>query len=140
MNERTLYSFCRNCTRTDCEGMKAETITTAGATRPKWDGCIYQKKITQDADAELFGIAQDLRKLEALEDYSRHTQEISEADPTNAEKEERADRAYNTEFNHFTATAGRLAALLNIPEKTAREMVRTKRREIMQILGRRATA
>lgn len=139
MDERKLYSFCRNCSRTDCEGLKKETFTCAGVVRDKLDGCIYQERITQEAGAELYGIAQDLRRLEALESYSNRAEEAYEADPENEEKERRFDEAYKKEFSLFMELSGRLAALLNIETKTAREMVRTKRREILRILGRRAT-
>lgn len=140
MDERKLYSFCRNCSRTDCEGLKRETFTCAGVVRDKLDGCVYQERITPNAGAELYGIAQDLRKLEALENYSNHTEEAYSADPENEEKESRFDEAYKKEFSLYMELSGQLAQLLQIEEKTARAMVKTKRREILQILARRATA
>lgn len=124
-----LNTICTTCTRSDCEGTTCKT----------WTGCIYRETL-KNAPEVLQTIADNLQKLTVYEEISNRAEEAWTADPENTEKERAFDTAYNREFTTYTTTAGLLAELLKIEEKTARMMITTKRREVMQILARRATA
>lgn len=76
-----------------------------------------------------------LEELARLEEIANKADDAMMADPTNEEKEKAFDEAYKAEFDAFTAVANLIVKMTNgqIDEKTAREMVRTKRSEILKL-------
>lgn len=78
-----------------------------------------------------------LEELERLEAIADQADSEMMADPENAEKEAAFDVAYQAEYNAFMAAAEHIAKLANGKNdiKTAREMVRAKRNEILALLA-----
>lgn len=78
-----------------------------------------------------------LEELERLEAIADQADAEMMADPENAEKEAAFDVAYQAEHNAFMAATEHIAKLADgkIDIKTAREMVRAKRNEILALLA-----
>lgn len=83
---------------------------------------------------ELKKILEELTKLEEIADKA--DAEMM-ADPTNAEKEKAFDVAYQNEYNAFMSVAELIVEMTGgqIDIKTAREIVRTKRSEILTLVA-----
>lgn len=117
-----MNSMCRNCARLgiDCKGTECQT----------WSGCVYKENAQQTLNRML-------AKLSELKEIADRAEEEMIADPTNEEKEKAFDEAYKAEFDAFMAIADLIVKMTGgqIEEKTAREMVRTKRNEIMNLVA-----
>ena len=83
---------------------------------------------------EIKEIKRSLERLAYYEKLAEQKQDAWDADPMNPDREEAADRAYELEFNEFIFAAHLISRFAGIDEKTAREMVRTKRVELVKIL------
>lgn len=77
---------------------------------------------------------EELARLEAIADKA--DAEMME-DPESTEKEAAFDAAYQAEYNAFIAAAESIVKMTagKIDIKTAREMVRTKRNEIINLVA-----
>lgn len=78
-----------------------------------------------------------LEELTKLEEIANQADEEYEAEPMSEEKEKAFNEAYQAEFEAFIAVSKLIVKMTRgqIDEKTAREMVRTKRNEILAILA-----
>lgn len=78
-----------------------------------------------------------LEKLARLEEIANHAEADYEREPENKEYEETFDRAYQNEYNALMSVSKLIVKMTNgqIDEKTAREMVRTKRTEILNLVA-----
>lgn len=78
-----------------------------------------------------------LEELARLEEIANRADDEMMADPTNKEKEDAFDAAYQNEYNAFMAVAELIVEMTSgqIEIKTARKMVRTKRTEVLSILA-----
>lgn len=78
-----------------------------------------------------------LEELTKLEEIANQADEEYEAEPMSEEKEKAFDEAYRAEFEAFIAVSKLIVKMTRgqINEKTAREMVRTKRNEILNIVA-----
>lgn len=78
-----------------------------------------------------------LEELERLEEIANKAEAEYEADCMNEEKENAFDVAYQNEYNAFMAVSEMIVEMTGgqIDIKTAREMVRTKRAEILNIIA-----
>lgn len=75
--------------------------------------------------------------LERMEEIANHAEADYESDPENKEYEETFDRAYQNEYNAFIAAAECIVKMTGgkIDIKAAREMVRTRRNEILALVA-----
>lgn len=78
-----------------------------------------------------------LANLEMLEKITEHAQANYEREPENKEYEETFDHAYSNEYKAFLAVAKQIVKMTRheIDAKTAREMIRTKRSEILNLVS-----
>ena len=79
----------------------------------------------------------ELEKLARLEEIANHAEADYEREPENREFEELFDKAYQNENDAFMAVSELIVKITSgqIDMKTAREMVRTKRSEILNIVA-----
>lgn len=117
-----MNNMCKNCARLgiDCKGTECQT----------WSGCVYKENAQQT-------LKRMMEELERLEEIANKADDEMMADPTNEEKEKAFDEAYKAEFEAFTAVASLIVKMTSgqIDEKTARTMVRAKRKELMNIVA-----
>lgn len=120
-----LNNMCKDCVKLNngCQGTTCQT----------WTGCALKKSVEQSKKE--FKAA--LKQLEAAEEAANKAEAAYEAEPEDAEKEEAFDTAYKAEFTEFIMVSELLVEMTNgrIGEKIAREMVRTKRDEILNLLA-----
>jgi len=78
-----------------------------------------------------------LEELTRLEEAASKADDEMMADPTNEEKEKAFDVAYQNEFNAFIAVSEMIVKITSgkIDTKTAREIVRTIRNEIINLVA-----
>lgn len=78
-----------------------------------------------------------LEELARLETIADKSDAEHQAEPMNEEKEAAFDAAYQAEYNAFMAAAECIVKMTGgkIDIKTAREMVRTKRNEILDLVA-----
>ena len=120
-----LNSMCLRCAclGVDCNGTENKV----------WSGCIYKKPLEKgDNTSEL---RKKLVDLSRFEEMANKAEEEMMAEPTNVEKEKAFDEAYQTEYNAFMAVAELIVKMTGgrVDIKTAREMVRTRRNEILSL-------
>lgn len=117
-----LNSICKNCARLgiDCEGTECQI----------WTGCVYKENVQQT-------LKRMLMELSEAEEIANKAGDAMMADPTNGEKEKAFDEAYQAEYNAFTTIAILILKMTNgrIDKKTAREMVWTKRNELINLVA-----
>lgn len=120
-----LNNMCKNCVKLN-NGCQETTCQT-------WTGCALKKSIEQSRKE----LKAALKQLGDLEEVANRAEEAYDADPENGEKEAAFDAAYREEFTAFIAAAKLLVEMTNgkIGEKMAREMVRTKRSEILNLVA-----
>lgn len=104
----------------DCNGTECQT----------WTGCVYK----EDAPKTLKRALED---LSVLEETANKAEKEYEAAPMDAGKEKAFDEAYKAEFDAFIAVSDLIVKMTDgrIDEKTAREMVQTKRAEILRLIA-----
>lgn len=86
--------------------------------------------MTNELNAKL----EELTKLEAI---ANNAELAYKTDPMNAEKENDFDSAYEAEYNAFMAIAELIVEMTSgkIDIKAAREILRTKRTEILMLVS-----
>ena len=84
----------------------------------------------------LRNIRESLDRLEALEKITEGTEKAWCDCPEDTELENDFDKAYEKEYEEYKVLAMLIADYLEIDDKTARNMIRTKRNEVKGILGK----
>ena len=80
-------------------------------------------------------IRADLIRLQQLEEITAHAESDYEMEPENKDCEDTFDRAYKNEFAMYKKVSMEIAVFAGIDKSTARKLVRTKRKELISILG-----
>lgn len=82
-------------------------------------------------------LLEKLQKLERLEEIANHAESDYEREPENTEFEKTFDRAYRNEFRAYISLAKYIEYVTGgeIDFMTAKEMIQTKREELISILS-----
>lgn len=84
----------------------------------------------------LRNIRESLDRLEALEKITDGIETKWCDFPENTELENEFDKAYEKEYEEYKVLSMLIADYLEIDDKTARNMIRTRRNEVKVILGK----
>lgn len=79
-------------------------------------------------------IKENLVKLQKAEELADQTEKKYEEEQENLEAENAFDKAYKEEFDLYMLVSRQLSEFAGIDEKTARAIVKTKRKELNELL------